>query len=166
MELRSENRSENKNELKNDSQERLMILRELIREGTGYNQEDFCKMLKQKKFDVTQSTISRDLRRIGAVKTTNKEGQIVYMLPEEHQLTLPLNVSHSLGGLLMGIQANESLIVLHTAPSSASLVARHLDSLREELGIMGTVAGDDTIFIAPTSAKKIPALIKRIKDEF
>ena len=151
---------------RNDSQERLMVLRELIREGSAYNQEDLCKLLKQKKFTVTQSTISRDLRRIGAVKIINKEGLTVYKLPDEHQMTLPLHVSHSLGGLLMGIEANESLIVLHTAPSSASLVARHLDSMRSELGILGTIAGDDAIFIAPISAKTIPALIKRIKEEF
>lgn len=153
-------------ELKNDSQDRLMVLRELIREGAAYNQEDLCKLLKQKKFTVTQSTISRDLRRIGAVKTINKDGLTVYKLPDEHQMSLPLNVSHTLGGLLMGIDANESLIVLHTAPSSASLVARHLDSMRSELGILGTIAGDDAIFVAPISAKAIPALIKRIKEEF
>lgn len=157
---------ESTDDLRNDSQERLMALRELIRAGAANNQEDLCKVLKLKKFKVTQSTISRDLRRIGAIKTINKEGQTVYKLPDDHQMTLPLNVSHSLGGLLMGIQSNESLIVLHTAPSSASLVARHLDSMRSELGIMGTVAGDDTIFIAPASEKKIPALIKRIKEEF
>lgn len=151
---------------KNDSQARLTALRELIREGASTTQEDLCKALKQKKFHVTQSTISRDLRRIGAMKTTNKDGEIVYRLPDDSQMTLPLNVSHTLGGLLMGIEANESMIVLHTASSSASLVARHLDSMRSELGILGTLAGDDTIFVAPVSAKRIPTLIKRIKDEF
>ncbi len=153
-------------ELKNDSQARLAALRELIRDGEGNTQEDLCKALKQKKFHVTQSTISRDLRRIGAMKATNKDGETIYILSDDHHMSLPLNVSHSLGGLLVAIEANESLIILHTAPSSASLVARHLDSQRIELGILGTIAGDDTIFIAPASAKKIPALIKRIKDEF
>lgn len=151
---------------KNESQARLTVLRDLIREEIANTQENICKVLKQKKFDVTQSTISRDLRRIGAVKTTNKLGQTVYKLPSEHASTLPLTVSHSLGGLLIAIESNENLIVLHTAPSSASLVARHLDSMRSELGILGTIAGDDAIFIAPASVKKIPALIKRIKTEF
>lgn len=153
-------------ELKNDSQARLSALRNLIREGEANTQEDLCKALKQKKFHVTQSTISRDLRRIGAMKTTNKDGETIYILSDDHHMSLPLNVSHSLGGLLVAIEANESMIILHTAPSSASLVARHLDSQRAELGILGTIAGDDTIFVAPASAKKIPALMKRIKDEF
>ncbi len=153
-------------DIKNDAHSRLVVLRELIREGSANNQEDLCKALKHKKFAVTQSTISRDLRRIGAIKIINKEGQTVYKLPDDHQATLPPTVSHSLGGLLMGLHSNESIIVLHTAPGSASLVARHLDSMRAELGIMGTIAGDDAIFVAPISAKKIPSLIKRIKDEF
>lgn len=153
------------NELKNDSQARLLILKQLLREGTASSQEELCKALKQKKFPVTQSTISRDLRRVGAIKATNGEGQVVYKLPEESAL-LPPTVSHSLGGLLIDIQNNESMIVLHTSPGSASLVARHLDSMRASLGILGTIAGDDTIFLAPASTRQISSLIRKIKEEF
>jgi transcriptional regulator of arginine metabolism len=153
------------NDLKSESQARLQVLRELLREGQASTQEDLGKALRQKKYDVTQSTISRDLRRIGAIKTNNAEGQVVYKLPEE-QFSLPLNVSHNLGGLLMDVQGNDSMIVLHTSPGSASLVARHIDSMRANLGILGTIAGDDTIFIAPVSTKRIPSLIKKIKEEF
>src|SRR6187399_1004076 len=112
---------------RSDSQTRHFTLRELIREGTASTQEELCKALRQKKFDVTQSTVSRDLRRIGAMKTTNAEGEIIYRLPEDQQ-PLP-QMSHTLEGLLTNIRSNESMIVLHTTPGSASLVARHLDSL-------------------------------------
>ena len=152
-------------ELRNDSQARIMVLRQLLREGSASTQEELGKALKQKKFHVTQSTISRDLRRIGAIKTTNAEGEIVYKLSEESFL-MPTTVSDSLGRLLLDITSNESMVVLHTSPGSASLVARHIDSMRSSLGILGTIAGDDTIFIAPASIKKISALIQRIKDEF
>lgn len=150
---------------KNESQERLFVLRKLIREGTASTQEDLVKALRQKKFVVTQSTISRDLRRIGAIKATNPEGQTIYRLPDA-AANLPLNVSHSLGGLLLEIQSNENMVVIHTTPGSASLVARHLDSLRTTLGILGTIAGDDTIFLAPASVKQTKSLIKRLKEEF
>ncbi len=155
-----------KTELKNDSQARLEVLQQLLREGSASTQDELCKALKQKKFHVTQSTISRDLRRIGAMKTLNSDGETVYVLPGTSASTLPPPVSHSLGHLLLDIQANESMIVLHTSPGSASLVARHLDSMRSYLGTLGTIAGDDTIFIAPASTKQIPALIKKIKEEF
>jgi len=87
-----------KTELKNNSQSRVMVLRQLIREGTASTQEDLAKALKQKRFNVTQSTISRDLRRMGAIKTTNTEGQIVYKLSDTHP-SLPPTVSHSLAGV-------------------------------------------------------------------
>jgi transcriptional regulator of arginine metabolism len=156
---------ETRTELKSDSQLRIDVLRGFLREGTASTQDDLCKALRQKKFDVTQSTVSRDLRRIGAIKTTDSEGQTVYRLPDENHV-LPATVSHSLGGLLIDIQANENMIVLHTAPGSASLVARHLDSMRSSLGILGTLAGDDTIFIAPASSRHIGALIRKVKEEF
>lgn len=155
---------DSKTELRNDSHSRVLVLRQLIREGTASTQEDLSKALKLKRFNVTQSTISRDLRRIGAIKTTNLEGQIIYKLPETHQTLSPAG-RNSLGGHLIDIQSNENLIILHTSPGSASLVARHLDSMRSTLGILGTVAGDDTIFIAPASVKKISSLIRRIKEE-
>lgn len=154
------------NTLRNDSQARINTLRELIREGVASNQEEFCKALKLKKFAVTQSTVSRDLRRIGAIKMVNKDGEIVYRLPEEQTNFLPPVVSQRLGGLLTNIQANENTIVVHTTPGSASLVARHIDNMRTELGVLGTIAGDDTIFVCPAQAKKIPFVIKKIKNEF
>lgn len=156
---------DNQTDLRNDSQARIMVLRQLLREGSASTQEELGKALKQKKFHVTQSTISRDLRRIGAIKTTNAEGEIVYKLSEETFL-MPTAMSDSLGQMLLDITSNENMIVLHTSPGSASLVARHLDSMRSTLGILGTIAGDDTIFIAPASTKKISALIQKIKDEF
>jgi len=152
-------------ETTNETQERLFVLRKLIREGAASTQEDLVKALKQKKFAVTQSTISRDLRRIGAVKTTNSEGQTIYKLPDS-VVDLPLHVSHTLGGLFLEIQANDSMVVIHTTPGSASLVARHLDNMRTALGILGTIAGDDTIFLAPASTKQIHSLIRKIKEEF
>ena len=69
-----------------DSQDRLAVLRQLIREGEASTQEELSESLRKKRFDVTQSTVSRDLRRIGAIKATNAEGEIVYHLPEDCEL--------------------------------------------------------------------------------
>ena len=150
---------------KNETQERLTMLRQLIRTESASTQDDLCEGLKEKKFDVTQSTVSRDLRRIGAIKTTNTDGEIIYRLPEDHR-ALTTRVTHDLSGLVTDIQANESMIVLHTTPGSASLVAAHLDNLKKTLGILGTISGDDAIFIAPSSVKKIESVIKKIKEEY
>jgi transcriptional regulator of arginine metabolism len=149
---------------RNETQERQLVLRQLIREGEASTQEDLCASLRKKDFDVTQSTVSRDLRRIGAIKVTNADGEIVYRLPEDHVTTTRI-LNNDLGGLLIEIQSNESMIVLHTTPGSASLVARSLDAVRSQIGILGTIAGDDAIFVVPATTKKIGSVIKKIKDE-
>ncbi|MEQ1876226.1 MAG: ArgR family transcriptional regulator [Bdellovibrionia bacterium] len=150
---------------RSEAQERLLVLRELIREGTAYTQDDLCKALRSKKFDVTQSTVSRDLRRIGAIKSVNEEGDVTYRLPEDMIPMSPM-MMNDFSGLVTEIEANETMIVLHTSPGSASLVARHLDSVRVSIGILGTIAGDDAIFVVPASIRKIAPVIRKIKAEF
>ncbi len=149
---------------RNETQERLKTLKEFIREGEANTQDDLVKALRKRKFDVTQSTVSRDLRRIGAVRSTDLDGNIVYLLADEQQV-LPPEVSEDISVLVRNIEANESLIVMHTTAGAASLVARYLDSMRSYLEILGTLAGDDCIFIVPQSTKKISGVMKRIKEE-
>lgn len=158
-------RADNKTESRNDTQERLSALRQLLREGEASTQEELCEALAKLDFECTQSTVSRDLRRIGAVKTTNTDDEIVYVLPGDPSVTRP-RVNASLDGLLTEIQSNENMIVLHTAPGSASLVAMHIDSMKTDLGILGTLAGDDTIFVVPESVLRISKVVKKIKTEF
>lgn len=149
----------------NDTQERLTVLRKLIREGEASTQEELCQSLRQKKFDVTQSTVSRDLRRIGAIKTTNTVGEIVYRLPEDHRV-VSANLNHDFSTLILEVVMNENMIVVHTTPGSASLVASAMDTQRKELGILGTLGGDDTIFIAPISIKKMAQTAQKIKSAY
>lgn len=150
---------------RNETQDRLTMLKHLVREGEPSTQEELCEGLLKKGFEVTQSTVSRDLRRIGAVKATNEEGEIIYVMPEDHQALRP-RVTASLVGLVLEIQSNENMIVLHTSPGSASLVARHIDTLKETLGVLGTVAGDDTVLVVPKSVKKIPSVVEGLEGEF
>lgn len=146
-----------------ESRARLEALRKLLAEGSVGTQEEICTALEKKKFSVTQSTISRDLRRIGAIKIIGAGGNIVYRLPEE-QVALPVNMSAGFRNLLLDIEHNGSMIVIHTPPGSASLVARQLDTMIKR-GILGTIAGDDTIFVAPASTKNILSTLKQIVAE-
>lgn len=139
---------------------RLSALRKLLSTGEVSTQEEIADELNRLKFQVTQSTISRDLRRLGAIKTSDALGRIVYRLPDDILMPAPVSGS-GLKDLVLDLQHNGFTIVLHTTPGSASLVARHLDQVKPE-GILGTMAGDDTIFIAPTSIKKIDQAVAAI----
>lgn len=146
-----------------DARARLATLRKLLEEGTVSTQEELCEALLKKNFSVTQSTISRDLRRIGAAKTISPTGDVVYRLPEKEMISTP-TLTTGIKGLLSSIEHNGSMIVIKTPPGSASLVAHHLDSVKPD-GILGTIAGDDTIFVAPASAKQIAATMDAIIEE-
>ncbi|MDR3606996.1 MAG: arginine repressor [Oligoflexia bacterium] len=147
-----------------DGKSRLEALRQLLSQGKLSTQDELREELEAKKFQVTQSTISRDLRRIGAVKGTAPDGRTVYRLSGD--LSAPVPVANgSLRDLVKTIESNGSMIVIHTLSGSASLVALHLDRVRPG-DILGTLAGDDTIFIAPRSVKKIKETIALIERSF
>jgi transcriptional regulator of arginine metabolism len=146
-----------------DSLNRVALLRRLLTQGKMTTQEDLVGELLRQKFHVTQSTVSRDLRRLGAVKVSDPSGRIVYRLPDDLMISAPVPTSN-LRNLIQEIEHNGALIVIRTTPGSASLVARHLDNTKPN-GILGTIAGDDTIFVAPATMKQIAKTVEAILEE-
>ncbi|GAJ69762.1 LOW QUALITY PROTEIN: arginine pathway regulatory protein ArgR, repressor of arg regulon [Vibrio sp. JCM 18904] len=112
---------------------------------------------------INQSKVSRMLTKFGAVRTRNAKMEMVYCLPAE--LGVP-TVSSSLRELVLDIDRNAALVVIHTGPGAAQLIARLLDSLGKSEGILGVVAGDDTIFITPTMAITTEQLFKSVCELF
>ena len=143
--------------------ERLNALRKILESGKNSTQEELRDMLEAKGHNVNQSTISRDLRKIGAIKGTDNKGRTVYRLSEISQESS--FVAQSVGDLILNITHNDSMIVIQTSPGSASLVARHLD-MNKPADILGTIAGDDTIFVAPSKDFSIKQTISAIRDSF
>lgn len=138
----------------------LDALKTLLLSETVGTQDEIKLVLEELGYDVNQSKVSRLLRKLGAVKMTNERKQIVYSLPLEP----PPPASKSiLSQLIISIKYNETLIIINTNPGSASLIGRLLDHHRDELRVLGTVAGDDTVFIAPTSVKSITKTLHSIK---
>src|SRR5579864_9087817 len=101
-----------------DARSRLEALRELLGQGKLSTQDELREELESRRFAVTQSTISRDLRRLGAVKAVDPDGRTVYRLSAEPSVTVPGN---SLRDLVQDIQSNGAIIVIHTIPGTASL---------------------------------------------
>lgn len=144
-----------------DTQARLQALRKLLAKEDASTQDELREELEKLDFEVNQSTISRDLRKLGAIKMLDASGRTVYRLAEE---VAPVRApSGGMGTLITDIEHNGSMIVVHTSPGSASLVARQIDQLRMANGILGTIAGDDTVFVCPRSAREIDAVVKRIQ---
>jgi transcriptional regulator of arginine metabolism len=129
----------------------------LLKKGAG-TQQDLASELESLGLEVNQSTISRCLRKLGAIKTFGSNGEAFYKLPVDPS---PPAVEASIADLVISINHNVTLIVIHSSPGSASLIARHLDHFAPGR-ILGTIAGDDTIFVAPISEKDIKKMIDEL----
>lgn len=128
------------------------------------SQSEIVDALKAQGFDnINQSKVSRMLTKFGAVRTRNTKMEMVYCLPSE--LSVP-NTSSPLKNLVLDIDHNAVLIVIKTSPGAAQLIARLLDSIGKTEGILGTIAGDDTIFVTPTAEMSIQELMENIQRLF
>lgn len=141
-------------------------LRQLLLEGDVGTHEEIAHALTKQGFAINQPKISRLLHKIGAIKVTGANGQNIYRLPHEHglmhELTRP-TIKLSANQLILSIDNNHAMIVIHTLPGAANIVAREIDLHRINLGILGSIAGDDTIFIAPKDLKVVKQTIEKIK---
>lgn len=142
----------------------LKAFKILLKEQNFSSQADIVDALKDQGFDnVSQSKVSRLLSRFGAVRARNAKQEMVYCLPPE--LGIPTTES-PLKQLVLSVNRNQSLIIIKTSPGAAQLIARMLDSLNHDLGVLGTIAGDDTIFVAPIDDHEIEQSQQKLTDFF
>lgn len=116
-------------------------------------QEELTELLEKKGFSATQSSISRDLDELGIVKANG-----FYALPQKPRNAVAF-------GLVKLETAGENLIVAKCEPGLASAVAVRIDSANIN-EIVGTIAGDDTIFIAVKDKNEQKTVIKNIWETF
>lgn len=135
-------------------------LRTLLTSGEASTQEAICLALQARGHVVNQSKVSRELRKIGAVKTKNKQGQVVYSLPWE---PAPPRVMDTIAQLVLDIEANEQVAMVLTSPGAAQVVARIIDHHRDELNTLGSIAGDDSVLVIPKRIKDIDLVVKRLQ---
>ncbi|MFT4655676.1 MAG: transcriptional regulator of arginine metabolism [Kangiellaceae bacterium] len=142
----------------------IKAFREILKTESYGSQGEIVLALKNLGFDnISQSKVSRMLSKFGAVRTRDARGDMVYCLPPE--LGMPTAKS-PLKQLVLDIVHNNVMVIIRTSPGAAQLIARLLDSLSHTDGVLGTIAGDDTIFIAPANIAKIDELRQRVQDLF
>lgn len=135
-------------------------IRELIAGRAIATQEELRALLARAGHAVTQATLSRDLARLGAHRVPLPDGGTAYSLGDAAPRAAARPVVPE---LVRSIDDNGTLVVIHTAPGAAQVVAGALDRARPS-EILGTIAGDDAIFVAP--ARGVPAmrLARRVRE--
>jgi len=128
----------------------------LVRTRRIGTQEELLSALAREGFRATQATLSRDLARLGARRVARPEGAFY-----EVEAAVGPEGKLALRGLVLAVEANGSLAVVRTAAGAAQAVARAIDDARLDEAL-GTIAGDDTIFVAPAGAVRPRRLAARL----
>lgn len=137
---------------------RQQTLLELAHDGPLPNQQELCKVLARRGFQVTQATLSRDINELRLVKTTDG-----YVLPNGDAPVEPMPaVSRVVREFVREVRRAQNLLVIKTIPGSAQPVAVAIDAEGWD-EVVGTVAGDDTILIISGNNKKARQLQTRLE---
>ena len=142
-----------------DRHRRHALIRQLVQNRRIGSQEELGRLLEDFGVTCTQATLSRDLKHLGIARKNTDQGP-VYVLDRRTQYIKALRKVVSME--ITSVRHNGTLIVLRTLPGRAEGVAGYLDGVGHEL-ILGTVAGDDTVFVAPSDTSRIEELVGDIR---
>lgn len=148
---------------KNQRQHRIA---KLLEQHAVASQGQLVDLLAADGVEATQATVSRDLEEMGAVKVRVSGGETVYAVPElpKDQVAPEDHLRRVMGEWVVEVAQSQNIVVLRTPPGSAHVVASALDRTTVE-GVLGTVAGDDTLLVVASErvggakvAKQLSAL--------
>ena len=142
-------------------QQRQHRIGRLLVEHRVTNQAQLTELLAADGVTVTQATVSRDLEELGAIKVRVHGGDTVYAIPElpREQVSPQDHLRRVLGDWLVEVERSGDLVVLRTPPGSAHVVASAID--RNGLdGVVGTVAGDDTLLVIAREGQGDPVALQ------
>lgn len=138
---------------------RQNAIQELVRKMAISDQKQLVELLKEKyKIKANQAVISRDLRKLGVIKKT-VNGTLLYEMPGTDVTTEILRLA------LIDINHNESMIVIKTHPGLADFVGDCVDRYTD-LDVLGCLAGENVVFVAPKSIKSIRKTYQKLCEKF
>jgi transcriptional regulator of arginine metabolism len=137
----------------------------LLEHNAVSTQEQLVDLLAKDGVEATQATVSRDLEELGAIKVRVAGGDAVYALPElpSKQVAPEAHLRRVLGEWVVEVAFSYNLVVLRTPPGSAHVVGSALDRSSFH-GLVGTVAGDDTVMVVASEDVGGAELAARLKE--
>ena len=145
--------------MKRIRQEKLL---ELVSKYEIDTQDELIERLRECGFEVTQATISRDIRELNISKMTTGKGTYRYVLPKQNVPAYNMKFSSALIDALISVDYACNIIVLKTHAGLANALAVGLDSMHLE-NILGCVAGDDTILLVARSEECASKIADRFR---
>jgi transcriptional regulator of arginine metabolism len=142
---------------------RQQAIGDVVRKRRLRTQQELVAALQDKGFKATQATVSRDITEMGLAKVSHK-GTQVYALPSSEaavEQSGEQRLSELLQDLPIDVRESGSLLVIRAVPGTAHAIAAALDRARWD-EVLGTIAGDDTLFVACTDAKALKRTRSRL----
>jgi transcriptional regulator of arginine metabolism len=141
-----------------NKQNRHFTIKHIITHQAIASQDELCQALRKAGFDVTQATLSRDMKELGIARVNAPEGvrYVLHVESEERRLT------SLIGYEIESIDANENIVVIKTLPGRAQGVAEIIDNMHHP-AILGTIAGDNTIFVGPSAVGRIDEVLRLLR---
>jgi len=125
-----------------------MEIRRLIGSRNISSQEELMKLLYKEGYELTQATLSRDLKYLKVAKMPDEREGYVYILPDKEQAVEEMEANGSAMSGLISIDFAQGMAILKTLPGHAGMIAYTIDNLGA-YEIAATIAGDDTILLIP-----------------
>ncbi len=137
-------------------------IREIVEKNIVETQEELTEYLRRAHINVTQATVSRDIKELMLVKKPMGGGRSRYALPESGGGRGENRLENLFRDAVTGVDASGNLVVVHTLPGMANAVASALDGAKWS-SIIGTLAGDDTILIVVRQGKTAASVANRMR---
>ena len=142
---------------------RLDKIIEIITAYEVETQDDLIEHLRREGFDVTQATVSRDIRELKLTKVMTGRGNYRYIRSANEKEVQGLHISHALSEAIVKVASAQNLVVMHTFPGMAQAIALEVDHLHHP-HILGSVAGDDTVLIVVSDTHRAEDIREQIKE--
>lgn len=139
-------------------------IKDIVQSRSIETQEELAAALQEEGIDVTQATVSRDIKELMLIKIPTGDGHYRYALsPNENVLLSQARITRLFQDSIIKVDYAMNQIVLHTLPGSAQSIAYAVDHANWN-EVIGTLGGDDTILIICYSAENVQSVLKRISD--
>lgn len=140
--------------------QRHIKIREIVTNEEIETQDELVEHLRNAGFNVTQATVSRDIKELHLVKVPTVDGRYKYSLPTKQRFNPIQKLKRSLIDSFVSIDFSNNLIVMKTLPGNANAIGALIDNL-DWPEIMGTICGDDTILIICKNIEDTPKITDR-----
>lgn len=146
--------------MKNKRQEAIL---DIILKNDVETQESLLEHLKERGFDVTQATVSRDIRELELIKVTSKSGGYKYASASRGETRTNAKYTNIMRETVVSVESASNLVVIKTYSGMAQAAAAAIDAIFGN-EVLGTIAGDDTIFAAAHTASAAQSIARRLKE--